>query len=85
MDFKVGDEIWWFKVRAWGSSAFGMGYTNTIDPGAIELVHDVITDIEGETLICWHGTHRAKEVWGKTRKDAWARLKTEIEKWGAVE
>lgn len=83
--FKVGDEVWWFKVRSSGSSAFGMGYTNHIDPDTIELVHDVITDIQDETFICWHGTHRAKDIWGKSRKEAWSRLKKEIEKWGAVE
>lgn len=83
--FKVGDEVWWFKVRANGNSAYGMGYCNNIDPDTIELVHDVVTDIQDESLICWHGTHRAKEIWGKTRQEAWSRLKKEIEKWGAVE
>lgn len=85
INFKVGDEVWWFKVRATDYSSFSMGYSNIIPPDSLELVHDVITDIKDETLICWHGTHYPKEIWGKTRKEAWSRLKKEIGRWGELE
>ena len=83
--FKIGDEIWWFKLRTNASSGFSMGYSTSLPPDAIELVHDVITDIKEDALICWHGTHYEKDVWGKSRKEAWARLKNEIAKWGVLE
>jgi hypothetical protein len=85
MDFKVGDEIWWFKIRTNASSGFSLGYSNHLTPDQIELVHDVVTDVQDGTLICWHGSHSPKDIWGKSRQEAWARLKTETEKWGPVE
>lgn len=84
MDFKVGDEAWWFKVKT-KSVGFGMGYHSHLTPDELELVHDVVTDIQDDVLICWHGSHSPKDIWGKTRKEAWARLKSSIEKWGPLE
>ena len=85
LTFKIGDEIWWFKVRSKNHSSFGLGYNSQLSPDEIELVHDVITDIQDDTLICWHGSHHPRDVWGKSRSEAWSRLKKEIEKWGSVE
>ena len=82
MKFSVGDEIWWFQSKSRISELY---MRSNIAPDTIELVHDVITDIQDKTLICWHGSHLASEVWGKTRQEAWDRLKREIEKWGSVE
>lgn len=79
--FKIGDEIWWFQAK----ERMSMYQLSRILPDTIELVHDVITDIKDDTLICWHGTHHPDSIWGKSRKEAWARLKTNIEKWGPVE
>lgn len=81
--FKVGDEVWWFKIK--NKNNPGMGYCSFLSPDEIELVHDVVTDIQDNTLICWHGSHNYMDIWGKSRKAAWARLKTNIEKWGPVE
>lgn len=79
MDFKVGDEIWWFR------DAFSQSCAAMIYPGDIELVHDTIKEIKAHNLIFWHCTLQANHVWGKTRKEAWARLKSDIEKWGSLD
>lgn len=78
-DYKVGDEIWWFKYDSHEL------YTTNLMPGKIELVHDVIKEIKDGHLYCWHSSKKPHEVWGKSRKEAWAKLKSHIEKWGSLE
>lgn len=79
IDFKIGDEIWWFKIRNKNDS---MGYCFNLSPGDIELVHDQIKEINNESLICWHCVRYAEGVWGKSRQEAWSNLKKDLEKWG---
>ena len=82
LNFKVSDEIWWFQCKNRITDGYG---SRNIMPETIELVHDVVTDIREDILICWHGTHKREEIWGKSRFEAWERLKNEIEKWGALD
>ncbi len=82
-ELKIGDEIWWFQCKSRTSDFYYM--RSSIPPDTLELVHDVVTDIKDNTIICWHGTHKPEEIWGKTRQEAWSRLKNEIEKWGAID
>lgn len=82
MKFKKGDEIWWFQCKSRNNDYY---MRSNLPPDTLELVHDVITDIQGDTLICWHGSHNVAEIWGKSRFEAWNRLKNEIEKWGALD
>jgi hypothetical protein len=77
--FKVGDTVWWFQVR---NSRELFTYNRLLLPDSIELVHDEVTCIADGMLICWHGTHDPLDIWGKTRQQAWDRLKSSIEKWG---
>jgi hypothetical protein len=81
MDFKIGDQIWWFQAK----ERLSMYQLSKISPDTITLVHDVVTDIVEDLLVCWHGTHNPKEIWGKSRKEAWDRLKNELEKWGSLD
>jgi hypothetical protein len=81
-DYKIGDQVWWFQTRA-PMVSFASNYS--LRPDSLELVHDVITDIQDGRLICWHGTHCPLEVWGKSRKEAWNRLKSKLEKWGQLD
>ena len=74
MVFKVGDEVWWFKVGRQCSYV----YTRDLVPDSIELVHDIITCIDGDSLVCWHSTKDRADIWGKTRQEAWDRLKHSI-------
>lgn len=83
IDFKVGNEIWWFKNKYFFDA--GYHFSSNIKPDGIELVHDVITEINGDILTTWHGLHRKEDVWGNTRQDAWDRLKSSIEYWGKLE
>ena len=90
MEFKVGDEVWWFQSKTNQLTYFDK---KKIIPGSIELVHDIITAIELKTpkngldddlLICWCNTHKAGDIWGRTRQEAWDKLKKEIEMWGKL-
>ena len=87
MDFKVGDEVWWFKVNTPNPSSYG--YHLNLSPGEIELVHDQIKEIkeddENVLLVCWHCHKRSNDVWGKTRQEAWNKLKENMEQWGALD
>ena len=82
MTFKKGDEIWWFQSKKRADNYLMCFH---ITPDTIELVHDVVTDIQDNILICWHGSHNVAEVWGKSRQEAWNRLKNELTKWGELE
>lgn len=84
MEFKIGDEVWWFKLK---SSVESMAYSfsSAIRPGDIELVHDQVKEIKDDLLQCWHCCKRKEEIWGKSRFEAWENLKKEIEKWGALD
>lgn len=84
MDFKVGDEIWWFKTKT-KTEGLTYGFSLNIPTGGIELVHDQIKEIQGDMLQCWHCCRTKDEVWGKTRFEAWNKLKDELEKWGALD
>jgi hypothetical protein len=80
-DYKIGDEVWWFKASAIGNhTAWGLV------PGKVELVHDVITQIiDDDTIVCHFGIHKKNDIWGKTRPEAFSRLKEDLEKWGKLE
>ena len=81
LDFSVGDEVWWFKI---GNQA-GCLYHFALRPGDIELVHDTIKEIKDGDLHCWHCVKRPQDIWGKTRREAWKTLKSEMEEWGKLE
>lgn len=76
-NFEIGDQVWWFRGNQMGS--------RKIILGTVELVHDVITDIQDGLLMCWHSTLLPQNIWGKTRQEAWDRLKQDIEKWGPLD
>lgn len=63
----------------------GCLYSFALRPGEIELVHDTIKEIKDGWLICWHAQKQPQDIWGKTRKEAWERLKADLEKWGSLE
>ncbi len=84
LEFQVGDEVWWFKTKT-KMEGLTYGFSLNIPVNAIELVHDQIKEIDGDTLTCWHSTKRIEDIWGKTRFEAWSRLKEELEKWGALD
>lgn len=78
LDFKVGDEVWWFQ----GSLET---YTGHIAPDELDLIHDVVKNIKNGRIYCFHGSHDPKAIWGKSRKEAWKRLKSRVEEWGELE
>lgn len=77
-DFKIGETVWWFN-------SINTLYSHGIKPCDIDLVHDIIKEIKNNELICFHKNIPLEMVWGKTRKEAWNRLKQHIEKWGNVD
>lgn len=85
MDFKVGDEVWWFTLKKHTDPSHLYGMSTTVSPGDIELVHDQIKEIKDDYLQCWHCCKKKSEIWGKTRFEAWSKLKDELEKWGALD
>ncbi|HEV7424654.1 MAG TPA: hypothetical protein VGO21_05740, partial [Candidatus Paceibacterota bacterium] len=56
-------------------------------PDSIELVHDIIKDKPTDDgFICGFYTRvQASNVWGRTREEAFKRLKDALEKWGSFE
>jgi hypothetical protein len=80
LNYEVNDEVWWFKI---GQQA-GCLYSFALKPGDIELVHDTIKEIKDGMLICWHTQKRPSDVWGKTRNEAWATLRRNLEHWGKL-
>lgn len=80
LNYEIGDEVWWFKIN----DTQGVMYHLALAPGQIELVHDTIKEFKEGRLVCWHTTKSPSEVWGKTRQEAWDRLKSELEKWGSL-
>lgn len=83
--YKVGDEIWWFQINQGKDNGLNYGYHKALNPGELDLIHDQVREISDNVLICWHCAKRKDEVWGKTRQEAWDRLKSEISKWGELE
>lgn len=77
-DFKIGDEIWWFQAT--NSNKFC--HTNKITADGIELVHDIVHQIRNNLLFSYFGIYEPQYIWGKTREEAWLRLKSNIENWG---
>lgn len=78
-DLKVGDEIWYFQTKE------GNSFNRAVKPGEIQLVSDIIVEIVEDYFIFFHGHLRKDKVWGKTRMDAWCRLKEDIGQWGSIE
>lgn len=77
-EFKVGDEVWWFQRNDERIGSY-------LWPGTIDLIHDYIKEIKDKEIICWHGRLSANQIWGKSRFEAWTRLKDELEKWGKLD
>lgn len=82
--YKIGDEIWWFQINQ-KDNGLNYGYHKALIPGEIDLIHDQIREISDDVLVCWHCAKRKNEVWGRTRQEAWDKLKSEISKWGELE
>lgn len=82
--YKIGDEIWWFQVNQ-KDHGLSYGYQKALNPGEIDLIHDQIREIDKDgILICWHCAKRPDEVWGKTRQEAWDKLKGFLSTWGEL-
>lgn len=83
--FKVGDEIWWFQINQ-KDHGLSYGFHKALLPGELDLIHDQIREIDKDgILICWHCAKKTHEVWGKTRQEAWDKLKDFLSKWGELE
>jgi hypothetical protein len=80
-DFKIGDEIWWFKLVL---NKMCM-YNFCVGPGHIELVHDTIKEVKDGHLICWDWRKHPEDIWGKTHTQAWENLKNQLGKWGPLD
>lgn len=79
-DYKIGDEIWWFINELGGPPNCDM------NPEKMHLVHDEIREITGNFVSCWHKKNlQIDHIAGKSRKEAWETLKSNIEKWGKLE
>lgn len=87
LDFKVGDEVWRFQSSQSRDSYRCEKYRfiRNLCPGQIELVHDIVLSIEDDLLICQYETYGRNEVWGKSREEAFAKLKENLEQWGKLE
>lgn len=76
-DFKIGDEIWWFKSH---------DIVSRLCRSKVWLVNDIITKINDSYVETFHTrVVDANEIWGRTRQEAWNNLKSEIEQWGKLE
>jgi len=78
--FKKGDEMWWFVVNYRDSAS------KNLLPDSIDLVHDLVTeDSSGPFIKGDFGFKPHESIWGKSRQEAWDRLKAHIEKWGKLD
>lgn len=75
-DFEPGDKIWWFKSNCMYGCCI---------PINIELIHDTVKEVKNGVIYCEHSIRYPREVWGKSRREAWKNLKDRIEKGGIVE
>lgn len=82
MTFKPGDEVWWFQTEIPVNNFY---MKKMLKPDSIKLVHDIVKKITGDILICEFSSHFVEDIWGKSRLDAWTRLKKELEKWGKLD
>jgi hypothetical protein len=85
MEFKIGEEIWWFRIDSNGnelrSPYFAVGLNN------IELVHDIVKkdSSANDEQVCGFYTIIYKTyICGKTRQEAFNSLKQYLEKWGPL-
>lgn len=78
--FKKGDEVWWFVVK------HQHNVSNNLWPDSLDLVHDIVEeDSDGPYVKCSFGFRPDESIWGKSRQEAWDRLKTHVEQWGKLE
>ena len=67
--FKPGSEVWWFQITEKGL------HGQKVPRDCLELVHDVVTKVENGIIYCLYGPLLEKNILGKTRDEAWNRLK----------
>jgi hypothetical protein len=80
-DYKVGDEVWWFKVKFENY----LEYLVNIKVDNIQLVHDIVTKVSDDEITCFHVRLNPSNIWGKSRQEAWNKLKETLEVWGKLE
>lgn len=85
MELKRGEEFWYFHINSLYLNT--EKFTPTIGHYNIDLVHDVVLSVEvfpRETIV--FGEHGSRllisQVAGKTRDEAFGRLKDNLEMWG---
>lgn len=67
-------------------SGCDLHYKKSIKPKELDLIHDQIREINNDgVLICWHCAKTPDEIWGRTRQEAFERLKIELNKWGELQ
>ena len=84
-DYKIGDEFWWFQINLPSDINKLCARSLSISAGDIELVHDVVKTNLHETddfIEGFFGLRHIDDIWGKTREEAFQKLKEHFEKWG---